>query len=145
VKPGAFSAAPQPRGVQMVTRDDVESFLLRMEEDAEEVEPGMWVLGSDRGNVVVHYSPPLLILRAKVLEVPVDDAHSRNLFRKLLELNATDLIHGAYGIEEQDVILSDTLELESVDFAALQATLESIQLALASHLDAIAAAANVEF
>jgi hypothetical protein len=129
----------------MVTRDDVESFLLRMEEDAEEVEPGMWVLGSDRGNVVVHYSPPLLILRAKVLEVPVDDARSRNLFRKLLELNATDLIHGAYGIEEQDVILSDTLELESVDFAALQATLESIQLALASHLDAIAAAANVEF
>ena len=31
----------------MVTREDIESFLLRMEESAEEVQPGMWVVGAD--------------------------------------------------------------------------------------------------
>jgi hypothetical protein len=123
----------------MVTREDVESYLLRMEENLEEVEPGMWVLGSEDGGVVVHFSPPLLILRSKVMELPADDSNSAGLYRKLLELNAGDLVHGAYAVEEGDVILTDTLELERLDFGTLQASVDSIQLALASHLDALAA------
>jgi hypothetical protein len=123
----------------MVTREDVESYLLRMEENLEEVEPGMWVLGTEDGGVVVHFSPPLLILRSKVLELPADDSNSAGLYRKLLELNAGDLVHGAYAVEEGDVILTDTLELERLDFGTLQASVDSIQLALASHLDALAA------
>ena len=55
----------------MVTREDLESFLLRSEQEFDEVEPGMWTVQSGTGaRVVVHYSPPLLILRAKVLDVP---------------------------------------------------------------------------
>jgi hypothetical protein len=123
----------------MVTREDVESYLLRMEENLEEVEPGMWVLGTEDGGVVVHFSPPLLILRSKVMELPADDSNSAGLYRKLLELNAGDLVHGAYAVEEGDVILTDTLELERLDFGTLQASVDSIQLALASHLDALAA------
>ena len=122
----------------MVTREDVESFLLRMEENIEEVEPGMWVVNSDSTRVVVHHSPPILILRAKVMEIPEDEEHCAKLFRKLLELNAGDLVHGAYAIEEDDVILTDTLQLENLEFSSLQASMDSIEVALASHLEELA-------
>jgi hypothetical protein len=121
----------------MLTREDVESFLLRLDDGVEEVEPGMWVLGSDSGRLVVHYSAPLLILRTKVLAVPADEQRCTNLFRKLLELNASDLVHGAYAIEEGDVILTDTIELDHLDFESLQASVDSMQLALASHLEGL--------
>lgn len=121
----------------MVTREDVESFLFRMDESVDEVEPGMWVIGSNGAQLVVHHSPPVLILRTKMLEVPGDAARCTELFRRLLELNATDLVHGAYAIEEGDVILTDTIELEHLDFNGLQASVESLQLAVASHLDSL--------
>ena len=54
-----------------------------------------------------------------------------------LELNAVDLIHGAYGLEDGEVILSDTLELENLDFSEFRATLESLTLALTSHWDSL--------
>jgi hypothetical protein len=122
----------------MVTREDVESFLMRMEESAEEVQPGMWVVGADGGGLVIHYSPPLLLLRMKVLAVPEEDEQCSGLFRRLLELNATDLIHGAYAIEEGDVILTDTLDLETLDFKTFQSAVDSLQLTLASHLEGLA-------
>lgn len=124
----------------MLTREDAESFLLRMELDYEQVEEGMWVVGTsdDEARIVVHYSPPVLVFRLKVLGVPEDERSCATLFRRLLELNATELVHGAYGIEEDSVILSDTLELENLDFNEFQATVDSFQMALASHLEAIA-------
>ena len=121
----------------MVTREDVESFLLRMEEAVEDVGPAMWVLADDAGPLVIHYSPPLLLLRAKVMAVP-EETRCADLFRTLLELNATDLVHGAYGIEGADVILSDTLELEHLEFNTFQAAVDSIQISLASHLERLA-------
>ncbi|HEX6926877.1 MAG TPA: hypothetical protein VF167_15750 [Longimicrobiaceae bacterium] len=123
----------------MVTREDVESFLLRMELEVEEVEPGMWVAhhADDSARLVVHYSPPLVVLRTKVMDVPDDEQRCLELYRRLLELNATDLVHGAYGIEEGDIILSDSLELENLDFNEFQASVDSMQLAVASHLESL--------
>lgn len=124
----------------MVTREDVESFLMRAQVEHEEVEPGMWLVsgGSDGVRLVVNHAPPLLLLRTKVLEVPSDENKCVNLYRRLLELNAMDLVHGAYGIEEGDIILSDSLELENLDFNEFQASLDSMQLAVASHLESLA-------
>lgn len=125
--------------IRMLTREDVESFLLRMEESFEEVEPGMWVVDSDGGSLVIHHTPPLLVLRTKVLEVPEKDSRCTELFRQLLELNASELVHGAYAIEEDDVILTDSLELEHLDFNTFQSAVDSVQLALASHLEKLSA------
>jgi hypothetical protein len=123
----------------MVTRDDVESFLGRMELEVEEVDKGMWIVHApDEGTrMVVHFSPPLVVLRTKVLDVPGDQQRCLELYRRLLELNATDLVHGAYGIEEDDVILSDSLELENLDFSEFQASVDSMQVAVASHLESL--------
>lgn len=121
----------------MVTREDIESFLLRMEGDFEEVEPGMWVIGSDAGSLVIHHTPPLMVLRTKVVEVPEEGTACTELFRKLLELNASDLVYGAYGIEEADVILTDSQELEYINFESFQSAVDSMQLTLASHLEVL--------
>ena len=123
----------------MVTRDDVESYLLRTGLDHHEISEGMWLAtgnGNDAG-IVIHYSPPLVVFRLKVMDLPGDENRCHGLFRRLLELNATDLVHAAYGLEQGDVILTESLEAENLDFNEFQATLDSFQMALASHFDAL--------
>ena len=140
-----MSSTMESPEIFMVTREDIESYLLRLEGEHEEIEPGMWVLQSesvDGARLVIHHSPPLLILRTKVMDLPEDREQCAELFRRLLELNAVDLVHGAYGIEEGDVILSDAMQLENLDFNEFQASIDSIQVALASHLETLAAYRN---
>ena len=48
-------------------------------------------------------------------------------------LNAEDLLHGAYALEGDHVILIDTLELETMDLEELRASFEAIGLALIQH------------
>ena len=124
----------------MLTRDDIESFLNRLSaegESYEEIEQGLWVVrpgGNLELDVVVHYSPPVVLLRVKVMTVPDDDGRCANLNRRLLELNANDLVHGAYGISEDSIVLTEALELEHLDYEEFLAAYESMTLALASHL-----------
>jgi len=127
----------------MVSRDDLESFLIRMDLDFEEVDEGMFLVQPQNEGtpVVVHHSPPLLIARLKVMGVP-QGRDLGELFETLLVWNATDVVHGAYGIEEGDLVLTDTLELETLDFPELQASLESMQMAAASHIKQIKALAG---
>jgi len=122
----------------MVTRDDLESFLIRMDVEYEEVEEGMFLVRTRNGGLplVVNYAPPLLLLRMKVMDL-ASDKGTPDLFRSLLELNATDVVHGAYGLEDGELILSDTLELETLDFQEVQASVESIQMAASSHMERI--------
>lgn len=124
----------------MVSREDVEGFLIRMDLDYEEVDEGMFLAHGDNGGagVVVHHSDPVLVLRLKMMDLPAEpEDELTGLYRTLLELNATDIVHGAYGIEEGELILTDTLELENLDFTELQASIESLQLAASSHMGRI--------
>lgn len=126
----------------MVTRDDVQSFLDRMEAGGgtvEELGEGLWkVRTSEESEVVVSFSPPVLILRVRVMELPADAPRRAELFRQLLEYNAADLVHGSYGVEGNHVVLTDTLELENLDFSEFEASFDSLTLALATHLGALA-------
>ena len=126
----------------MLTREDVESYLIRTDLQYDEVEDGLWVVqmdSEDGVHLVVNHTPPVLVFRLKVLDVPRDEAKCAELYRRLLELNATDLLHAAYGLEEGDVILTETLELENLDFNEFQATVDSFQVALASHMEQLSA------
>ncbi len=126
----------------MVTRDDVQSFLDRMEAAGgtiEELGDGLWkVRTSEESEVVVSFSPPVLILRVRVMELPTEPARRSELYRQLLEYNAADLVHGSYGVEGDYVVLTDTLELENLDFSEFEASFDSLTLALATHLGALA-------
>ncbi len=124
----------------MVTREEAEAFLDRLSADGasySEVEPGLWVVkpgGELDFDVVVNYSPPVVLLRVKVMTLPRDPETLATLSRRLLELNATELIHGSYGIEEDSIVLTEALELSHLDYEEFLAAYESMLVALASHL-----------
>jgi hypothetical protein len=124
----------------MVTREDVEGYLIRLELPFQELEEGLWMVGDARemAPVFVNYAPPLLLVRVEVMNVPDSEGLRSGLFRELLELNATDLVHGAYGLDGEEIVLTHTLQLQDLDFSELQASLESIMLALRSHYDTLA-------
>ncbi len=124
----------------MVQKEDIERFLDRLTAEGasySEVESGFWIVkptGELDFPVVVNYSPPVVILRVKVMTLPSNAGAMATLSRRLLELNATDLVHGSYGIEDQSIVMSEALELSHLDYEEFQAAYESITLALASHL-----------
>jgi hypothetical protein len=128
----------------MITKDDTESFLDRLATEGAsytEVEPGMWVInpgGELDADVVVHFSPPVLLMRVKVMDLPRTEKAVADLSRRLLEINASDLVHGSYGIEGDKVVLTEALELSHLDFEEFLASYEGMTLALASHLRELA-------
>ena len=126
----------------MVTREDVQSFLDRLEGgtcEVAEVESGIWRVKNQSGaEVIVHYAPPVVVLRLHVMEPPAGDDKRSGLFRQLLEFNARDLVHGSYGLEGEHIVLTDALELADLDYSEFEASWDSLTLSLASHLSALA-------
>ena len=129
----------------MVTREDLESFFIRMDLEYEEVDKGMYLVRGRNSSLptVVNHTDQLLLIRMKVMDLPEKASDALALYRTLLELNATDIVHGAYGIEDKELILSDTLELETLDFKELQASIESMELAASGHMEKIKTLAGV--
>ena len=126
----------------MVTKDDIASFIERLDSGsatAEEVEDGLWLVDAgDNTEVVVHYADPVVIFRVRVMGLPQDAGRRAELFRQLLELNAGELVHGSYGLEGDHIVWTDTLELENLDFTEFESSYDSVSLALASHLGTLA-------
>jgi hypothetical protein len=124
----------------MVTKEDVEGFLNRLDGDGathSELEPGLWIVkpgGALDFDIVVSFEPPVLVISVKVMNVPSDRKLEATLNRRLLELNASDLVHGAYGIEEDSIVMGEALELSYLGYEEFLAAYESITVALASHL-----------
>ena len=124
----------------MLTKEDIESFLNRLGSEGasySEVEPGLWVIrpsGELDFSLVVHYSPPVVLLRVKVMNLPSKADQAATLSRRLLELNASDLVHGSYGIEKDSIVMTEALELSHLDYEEFLAAYESITVSLASHL-----------
>ncbi|AHC13509.1 YbjN domain-containing protein [Salinispira pacifica] len=116
----------------------IERYLLALAVTYEKVSEDVWIINDpDKGlnQIVLFVDESLLTVRTKVMNYPVtDDKKSLRLFRELLQLNR-DLVHGAYAIEDDYIILMDTLELETMDREELQASLDAIGLGLAEHYD----------
>ena len=128
----------------MVTREDIEAFLDRLASEGatyREIESGLWAVrpgGALDLDLIVHHNPPVVVLRVKVMDLPDLNGRSADLYRRLLELNATDLVHGSYGISDQSIVLTEVLELEHLDYEEFLSSYESMTLALATHLRELA-------
>ena len=121
----------------MRTREDIESYLARAQVPFEVVgDEGMWLVrDSSLGeHIAIQAAGALLLFRVKVLELrEIGDRGA--LFEELLRLNASDLVHGSYGISDDAVVLTCTLELENLDYNELQGVLDDFSLALANHYE----------
>lgn len=129
----------------MISREDVEAFLDRLSTDGathREVEPGLWIVrpsGPLDFDVVITHNPPVLVLRVKVMPLPATAPEVAALSRRLLELNATDLLHGSYGIDQDAIVLTEAMELAHLDYEEFLASYESMTLSLTSHMRELAA------
>jgi hypothetical protein len=72
-------------------------------------------------------------LRLKVADLAEgkDDA---KLLRMLLEANARDVVHGAFGLEDKAIVVVDTLEADYLDAVELQASVDAMAFAAATIL-----------
>ena len=111
----------------MATREDIEHYLIQMGHPHETIADNIWIV-RDAASIVISYEPPLVIFRSKLMDVPQKNREA--FFRLLLDLNASEMIHGAYGIEDNIVVLIDTLQSQNLDLNEFQATLDALLLAI---------------
>lgn len=122
------------------TNEDLEAQLDRLEKKYERVGEGTYLVsvGPGRPPVAMRLAPPVLVLQVNVGSLGKQGAAEQaKLFRKLLELNATALLHAAFGLEGNSIVLAAALELESVDPNEIEAALADIDMALAEQVPSL--------
>lgn len=119
--------------------EDLEGYLARLERPFERLGEGTYVLTMGQGQplVALRLESPVLLVNVEIGAVPAGAEPSRALFRKLLELNASSLMHAAYGLERERIVLSAALSLETLDLSELEAALADVELALSEHIPAL--------
>ncbi len=118
----------------MVTQNDIEIYLDDCGFPFEQVSDGIWKVESPDNNVnniIISYEDPILLLRVNLMKVP--EAKRLEFYERLLRLNATEIPHGAFGIENEVVVLIDTLQVEHLDRNELQASVDSLGFTVAQY------------
>ena len=115
----------------MKTAEDVESYLLRMGVVHETIKPGIWLVKLDGGALVVSIAGPVVAFRLKIMDLP--GSGREELYRTLLSLNTNDMVHGAFGLEGETVVVVHALELENLDLNEFQAVVDDMSMAVAKH------------
>lgn len=131
---------------RMRTREDVEAYLAKSPYPFHELEENTWLVQDRSGakeNIVVRLSGDIVLFRVNVVDLAsIDAARREELFSLLLELNAGDMLHGAYGIAKSDaggkVLLTSAMRLEDLDYSELVGTLDDFSMAIAKHHERIA-------
>jgi hypothetical protein len=96
----------------------------------EQLRPSLWnVKLNHDANLLVAIAGPVLVYRIKVMDVPAQDKRG-DLYEALLRLNAAEMVHGAFGLEGDAVVITDALELENLDYNEFQAAVDEIALAV---------------
>ena len=117
-----------------MSENKIEQYLIDLKYSFQELKPNLWLLDDaehDLEGIAIMYEEPLVIIRLQVMDAP--RKKRLEFFTKLLELNATDMIHGAYGLEGDKVVIIDTMEYDELDFSEFRAALDAISLALTQH------------
>ena len=118
----------------MRTKDDVEQYLIDLDTAYQSIGDGIYRLIDDMDDVddiLVLVTEPLVVFSARLMKVPTNNREA--FFQKLLELNGTALVAGAYGIDGDEIVITDTLQLENLDFNEFQASVESLAMAIHEH------------
>ncbi|MFP4596941.1 MAG: YbjN domain-containing protein [Persicimonas sp.] len=120
----------------MTTNDQIEAYLIETELPFELVEDGLWLIHDETDfidNIVLIHAEPVVTFRVKLMEAPKEGR--LELFTRLLELNATSMITGAFGLEDEAVVIVDTLQSENLDYNEFQGAIDSIALAIREHYE----------
>ena len=117
-----------------MAENKIEQFLIDLKYSYSEVKPNLWLLDdTEHGleGIAIMYTDPLVVISIQVMDIP--EKQRLEFFTKLLELNANELVHGAYGLEGNKIVMIDTLQYETMDYEEFQAVLDAISLAITQH------------
>ena len=117
-----------------MAENKIEQYLIDLMYTYQQVDNNLWYIEDEDhtlSGVAVMLADPLVIIRVVVMDDP--KKNSLEFYNKLLELNARELVHGAYALEDGKVILIDTLEYDTMDYGEFRAVLDAFSLALTQH------------
>ncbi|MDR3337938.1 MAG: YbjN domain-containing protein [Treponema sp.] len=115
-------------------KNKIEQYLIDLMYTYREVDKNIWLVEDPERSlvgIVVMYDDPVVVFRVAVMDAP--EKNRLEFFTKLLELNATDILHGAYALENNQVVLINTLDYATMDYGEFRSTLDSFSLALLQH------------
>jgi len=143
----------------MRNKDDIDAYLAKSPYTYQELEENTWLVrdaslegspesNSSRENVVIRLSGDIVLFRVHVLDLEEVPAEKRGeFFGTLLELNATDMVHGAYGVQRGvagpgKLMLTASMGLENLDYNEFVGIVDDFTVALAKHHEFIASFAK---
>jgi len=115
----------------MKGQEDIESYLLKIGLPFESIAQGMWNIKAEHENLVVSIAGPVVVFRTKVMDLP--PSNREPLYEALLRLNTTDMVHGAFGIEDNSIVIVNALALENLDFNEFSDVVDDFTLAVSKH------------
>lgn len=121
----------------MATAEHLEGYLNKLGRRYERLDDATFLVALDASQppVALRVAPPVLVVQVQIGDAPVaDSVESARLFRRLLAFNAQGLLHVAYAIENQTIVLCAARELDTLDLNELEAVLADIGVALAEHV-----------
>ena len=125
----------------MITNDKIEEYLIDTQLTFEQVQEGMWLIHDEHDfidNIVVLHTPPVLTFRVKIMEIAdIPQPNRSEVFKQLLVLNATEMVAGAYGLEDDALVITDSLQSENLDYNEFQASIDSISMSIREHYERI--------
>lgn len=112
----------------------IEDYLISLGVSYEEPQAGTWIVedaGRGFAGIVISLADPVVIITARAMKLPSKDREA--FYAELLKLNYSGLLHGAYALDGDEVVLLDTLRYDTMDREEFEASLDSIGFALSEH------------
>ena len=121
----------------MVTHEKIEEYLINTGMSYQLVQEGMWLIHDEHDaidNIVLLHTPPVITFRVKIMKISDIPKDKRmQVYKHLLELNASEMVAGAYGLEDDAVVIIDSLQSENLDYNEFQASLDSMTMSIRQH------------
>ena len=130
----------------MITEQEIESYMIRIGVTFRELGRATWVISDSEElaeNLVVSLNDPVVVFHVKLSDIP-SQCDRLHLYEELLRLNASEMLHGAYGLDGNAIIATDTLHAENLDFNEFQASVDALNLAITTHYKRLSAFLKTE-
>lgn len=126
------------RAARMIaSNEDLEGLLRALQRNFEQASEGVYLIGmgANQPPCALSISPPVLVAQMQVGTLPeLEPRAAVQYLRRLLELNASGLLHAAFALEGEQIVLTSALELQNLDANELAAVLADLDMALGEHV-----------
>jgi len=124
----------------MSTADVLDSHMIQTGLPYEPVGDGTWLISTDGAHparIAVTFEDPIVLFTISMFDLGPETGDREQLFRTLLELNS-ELLHSAYALEGDSVVLAGAQQVQNLDFNEFQAMIDDMCMALDEHWDKLA-------